>query len=52
MPFNLVVPFYDLRKDMAYNNRPITSNVKIVFSGYFNQDTGKVFNPRWNIIFE
>ena len=52
IPFILVIPFEDLRIDMTSNNRPITSNMNIVFSGYFNQDSGKVFSPSWNITTE
>ncbi len=49
IPLNLVIPFEELRSDMASSNRPITSNMNIIFSGYYNQDTGKVYNPSWKI---
>lgn len=49
IPFNMDIPFEDLRRDMASNNRSIASNMSIVFSGYVNQDTGKVINPSWKI---
>jgi hypothetical protein len=47
--FNLVIPFDDLRRDMVSNNRQITSDMNIVFSGNLNQETGKVSNPVWKI---
>lgn len=43
------IPFEELRRDMAFNNRAITSNLRIIFSGYICPYSGKTSGWRWEI---
>lgn len=49
MNFKFVVPFENLRKEMAGNNRIFTPSLRIIFNGNIDLVTGEVSSLSWEI---